>query len=739
MLDPTSRSRRARVRPPRRPRCPARPGRHQYDVVLTDRRMLLFSRRHRRRLRPDDVAFAKRSTALTLESTRARLAADVPRYRHRHRSPAGHRVASPDVARSPVACSAALTARPRYGRELTWRSSSRSTPAPPASARVAVDADGHPGRDAPTASSRSTSRGPAGSSTTPTTSRRAALATLAEVVDAVRDAGDTGRRRSASPTSARRSWRGTARTGRPRHRAIVWQDRRTAPACDALRAAGHEPLVRARTGLVLDPYFSATKLEWLLARGRRRRRRRPRVRHRRLVAAAGTSPAAAAACTRPSRRTRAARCSSTSTHRRWSDELLDALRRAARVPARGAAEQRALRHHRSRRAPPGSRVPVSGIAGDQQAALFGQACFTPGMTKNTYGTGSFVLVNLGRLAPAAGRRPAHHGRVAARRRRHLRARGLDLRHRRRDPVAARRARHHRRRRRRPDRSPRACPTPAAWCSCPRSPGSARRTGTRTRAARSLGLTRGTTRAHLVRAASRRWRGRPPTSSTRSPRPSAAPSPSCASTAAPARWTCCASSRPTCSASTVRRRVGARDHRARRRVPRRARRGRVGVDRRRRRRALARRRPRSRRRPLRRRRRAPRRVAPRRRPRPQLGRPTPDRRVGAATPYGSPTPDVGERSAELGEGAADAADGLADALLVLDQREAHEALAAGAEARRRATPRPWPRGPASWRTRGCPAPRRARGSAPTRTSCPWASRSPSRCARSPSTSASRRPW
>ena len=96
------------------------------------------------------------------------------------------------------------------------------------------------------------------------------------------------------------------------------------PRCDELRAAGHEPLVRARTGLVLDPYFSATKLEWLLTEGGVERRRRPRVRHRRLVDAAGTSPAApTAACTRPTRRTRAARCSSTSTRSTWS-------RRAAR-------------------------------------------------------------------------------------------------------------------------------------------------------------------------------------------------------------------------------------------------------------------------------------------------------------------------------------------------------------------------------------------------------------------------
>ena len=107
-------------------------------------------------------------------------------------------------------------------------------------------------------------------------------------------------------------------------------------------------------------------------------------------------------------------------------------------------------------------IPVSGVAGDQQAALFGQACVEPGMAKNTYGTGSFVLLNVGDGVSAADRGDAHHDRVEARRRHdRLRARRRDLRHRRRDPVAARRHQHHRRRGR--DRSARQQrrPTPAA--------------------------------------------------------------------------------------------------------------------------------------------------------------------------------------------------------------------------------------------------------------------------------------
>ena len=92
----------------------------------------------------------------------------------------------------------------------------------------------------------------------------------------------------------------------------------------------------------------------------------------------------------------------------------------------------------------GGEVPVAGIAGDQQAALFGQACHSAGDGKNTYGTGSFVLLNTGAEAPDAGRGPADHGRLGARRAGHLRARGRGLRHRGGGPVAARRARDHRR-------------------------------------------------------------------------------------------------------------------------------------------------------------------------------------------------------------------------------------------------------------------------------------------------------
>ena len=178
-------------------------------------------------------------------------------------------------------------------------------------------------------------------------------------------------------------------TGRPRARAIVWQDRRTAARCDSLREAGHLPLVRERTGLVLDPYFSATKLEWLLTEGG--------------VAADddlafGTVDSwivwnltgGAIHVTDPSNASRTMLYDI--RERRWSEELLDLFG----VPASCLPE---VRPSSGRLGTTVEDIPVSGIAGDQQAALFGQACFVPGMAKNTYGTGSFVLMNVGPECP----------------------------------------------------------------------------------------------------------------------------------------------------------------------------------------------------------------------------------------------------------------------------------------------------------------------------------------------------
>ena len=185
------------------------------------------------------------------------------------------------------------------------------------------------------------------------------------------------------------------RTGRPRHRAIVWQDRRTAERCAELEAAGHLPTVRARTGLVLDPYFSATKAAWLLEEGG-------------VEAdddlAIGTVDAwllwqLTGGATFATDVTNASRTSLLDIGTlSWSDELCDLFRvpRAALPEVRPSSGRFGVTAE-GLGVPAG--IPVSGIAGDQQAALFGQACTEPGMTKNTYGTGSFVLMNVGNVQP----------------------------------------------------------------------------------------------------------------------------------------------------------------------------------------------------------------------------------------------------------------------------------------------------------------------------------------------------
>jgi glycerol kinase len=187
-------------------------------------------------------------------------------------------------------------------------------------------------------------------------------------------------------------------TGLPLHRAIVWQDRRTAARCDELREAGVEPLVRSTTGLVLDPYFTATKAEWLLTTGGVE-----------ITAhlAIGTvdawvlwnltgGPDGGVFATEPSNASRTMLYDIRA--QAWSDELLDRFG----VPATALPEVRPSSGRfglTTAEAGVPAGIPVSGIAGDQQAALFGQACLEPGMTKNTYGTGSFVLMHVGDTCP----------------------------------------------------------------------------------------------------------------------------------------------------------------------------------------------------------------------------------------------------------------------------------------------------------------------------------------------------
>jgi glycerol kinase len=186
-------------------------------------------------------------------------------------------------------------------------------------------------------------------------------------------------------------------TGRPLHRALVWQDRRTSQRCDELREQGHLDLVRERTGLVLDPYFSATKIEWLLRNvdGLADRAREGR-------AVFGTIDAwvifklTGEFATDPSNASRTMLLDIRSG--KWDPELLDLFG----VPERALPEVRPSCGEIGRtRDFHGHEVPVSGVAGDQQAALFGQRCLQPGLGKNTYGTGSFVLLNAGTAPPPA--------------------------------------------------------------------------------------------------------------------------------------------------------------------------------------------------------------------------------------------------------------------------------------------------------------------------------------------------
>jgi glycerol kinase len=182
-------------------------------------------------------------------------------------------------------------------------------------------------------------------------------------------------------------------TGEPLHRALVWQDRRTAERCDALREAGHEPLVRERTGLVLDPYFSGTKIEWLLdnVEGLRERARDGRAKF-------GTIDSWLIFKLTGEHATDVSNASRTllyDIHRGcWDEELCDLLG----VPVAALPEVRPSIGDFGTAAELGA--PVTGVAGDQQAALYGQACLDPGLAKNTYGTGSFVLLNAGDVAPA---------------------------------------------------------------------------------------------------------------------------------------------------------------------------------------------------------------------------------------------------------------------------------------------------------------------------------------------------
>ncbi len=185
------------------------------------------------------------------------------------------------------------------------------------------------------------------------------------------------------------------RSGRPLHRAIVWQDRRTAALLEDMRRAGHEPLIRERTGLVLDPYFSGSKITWLLDHvpGARARAARGEL-------AVGTVDTwlinrLSAGAVHVTDASNASRTMLYDIRRGdWDDTLLELFR----VPRALLADIRPSSGVVAETDPAlfGHTLPVAGVAGDQQAALFGQLCGQPGMVKNTYGTGCFMLMHTGR-------------------------------------------------------------------------------------------------------------------------------------------------------------------------------------------------------------------------------------------------------------------------------------------------------------------------------------------------------
>ncbi|HQU27302.1 MAG TPA: FGGY family carbohydrate kinase [Acidimicrobiales bacterium] len=233
----------------------------------------------------------------------------------------------------------------------------------------------------------------------PATIAALAQAVLAEVARRRRDAGDEVV--ALGITNQRETTVAFDRaSGRPLAPALVWQDRRTEPACARLREAGREPAVRAATGLVLDPYFSATKMAWLAEHGAAEGATDP------VYATVDTwlvwnltgGPDGGVFATEPSNASRTALFDLTTLD--WSAAMaglfgVDASRLASVRPSAGhfgEVDARAVAELAG--------VPITGVLGDQQAALLGQACVAPGQVKATYGTGSFVLAHAGAAVPA---------------------------------------------------------------------------------------------------------------------------------------------------------------------------------------------------------------------------------------------------------------------------------------------------------------------------------------------------
>ena len=190
------------------------------------------------------------------------------------------------------------------------------------------------------------------------------------------------------------------KTGKPIHKALVWQDRRTADLCDRLKRAGHEEIFAGKTGLLLDPYFSGTKAAWLLdhVKGARSRAERGEL-------CFGTIDTfliwrLTGGRVHATDATNASRTLMYDIHMGdWDDELLGLLNipRNMLPLVKNSADDYGV----SEAELFGAEIAIAGVAGDQQAAMIGQACFEPGMVKSTYGTGCFVLLNTGEQAVAS--------------------------------------------------------------------------------------------------------------------------------------------------------------------------------------------------------------------------------------------------------------------------------------------------------------------------------------------------
>ncbi len=225
-------------------------------------------------------------------------------------------------------------------------------------------------------------------------------------------------------------------TGAPVHKAIVWQDRRTSDVCAGLREAGHEQKVQDATGLLLDPYFSATKIAWILDRDPSLRARAEKGE---LAFGTVESFLVWRLTNGKSHVSDVSNASRTLLYdfntRDWSDDMCALFK----VPRAMLARTAACDAHfgDADAAHFGRAIPIHGIAGDQQASLVGHGCLKPGMAKCTFGTGAFLVMNMGRDAAQIEKPLAWHRWLSSRRRVCLCAGRLDLLGRRYDAVAAR--------------------------------------------------------------------------------------------------------------------------------------------------------------------------------------------------------------------------------------------------------------------------------------------------------------